>query len=82
MSKGTKVIGLGLIRSVFECDECDRQFNSKKLYVLHSKVAHNVVVKFVDDGGAKLKCSVCCIGFHDKKSLVRHAKQHFPKLSQ
>ena len=57
------------------CVECNRQFNSRKLFELHSKVAHNEVAKVVD--GPLLECDICCAGFPDMKALLKHAKKHF-----
>ena len=70
-----RVIGFRSSYDWIKCDDCGRQFNSKKLFTLHKKVAHNELVQVVDSDTPQ--CSVCNATFHDQKALLKHGRQHF-----
>ena len=79
MSKrGSLLLAVSTPAHVLRCDVCDRQFNSKKLFELHSRVVHSENVKVID--GSEIECDICHVVFPDRKALLKHGKKvHFNK---
>ena len=52
---------------LFECNECDKQFNLKNSFFRHQQTVHS---------GVQFKCNQCDKQYRDKKSLRSHRKIH------
>lgn len=64
------------IIEVYECDQCEDQFQTEEMYLKHLKMDHDILTSSSGDKKFLLKCQFCAKKYSSQNLLNKHISCH------